>query len=559
MRRVIERLGLTSAAVFLVVGAAGSTASTPVVSRVGNAAITSVAWQEEVNAWLADRPYVNPSDPIERQAALARLEERQLLALGALAEIDRAEALGDSVRRLATLEEVWEILRSELYAPATALTDSALRVFREERTALYYGRHIVLDTAEEAAAVLKRLESGESFDALAKEVSVDIGTAAAGGRMFPVRRGDTYAPIFHLLETLEPGEFGGPVRSQMGIHVAVCDSITHGLEDEEIAPTHLLRVVRRRMDYLEKCDAWVAQHVEKLGIVLDEDAVRTVYEHLRPTAGNRLPPHRDPSWTPTDAVLCSARDGARITVREFFETFHILGIDDWARARNLNTIRSAAQRLMMVWIAASEMERGTRAFPEAASARVAAKVNRFLGQRFLDVTINPGTVDSARAEKVFVEYPDHFQMPESISIAAIGVTTQNQADEIYSMVQAGTSFEAAAARAAELDPNAVYAPTTPFIPKGQFPDTDGLLFSLEPGQVTPPMRVPKGFQIYRIVQKRTPRPLRRVELSDETLLERADEVLRIEQKKRELERLRAMFPVKRDEKAIQSILDGTRH
>jgi hypothetical protein len=305
-------------------------------------------------------------------------------------------------------------------------------------------------------------------------------------------------------------------------------------------------------------DGWVAENVETLGIVVDEGAAQEVLAHLYPTPSNRLPPHLDPSWTPSQRTLVTAKGGARVSVADFFRYFPVLGIDEWPRARNLNSIRAGAERMMMIWIAAEEIHQGRRSFSTAAEARIAAKVNQFLGQAFLDAKTDPGPVDSARAEEVFTSHPEHFEMPESVSISAIGVTERSQADELYALIQSGASFDAAAAKAAELDPNAYYAPTTPFIPRGQFPDTDAVLFSLEPGQVAPPVRVPKGFQIYRLVQKRESRPLRRVELSEETLLERATEVLRHELREGALQRLRSSFPVERNEDVLRRQLGQDR-
>jgi parvulin-like peptidyl-prolyl isomerase len=83
-------------------------------------------------------------------------------------------------------------------------------------------RHILVDSEEQARNVLNRIESGEDFAAVAKEVSTDDRTAEEGGDLGEVTRSELQrqpALAKAIFEEGEPGELVGPVETQQGWHV----------------------------------------------------------------------------------------------------------------------------------------------------------------------------------------------------------------------------------------------------------------------------------------------------------------------------------------------------
>ncbi len=71
----------------------------------------------------------------------------------------------------------------------------------------------------EATAVLAELKKGGDFAALAKQHSQDAGSAANGGDMGFVPRGQT-APVFEQAAfALKPGQMSGVVESPFGYHI----------------------------------------------------------------------------------------------------------------------------------------------------------------------------------------------------------------------------------------------------------------------------------------------------------------------------------------------------
>jgi parvulin-like peptidyl-prolyl isomerase len=83
-----------------------------------------------------------------------------------------------------------------------------------------HARHILVDTEGEAQAILTRLQAGEDFVALARQLSQDENTKEAGGDLDFFPRGLLISPeIEEAAFALSPGQISGVVRSQFGYHV----------------------------------------------------------------------------------------------------------------------------------------------------------------------------------------------------------------------------------------------------------------------------------------------------------------------------------------------------
>lgn len=84
-----------------------------------------------------------------------------------------------------------------------------------------HAAHILVDTEAESQSVIDRLAKGETFEALAKELSKDTGSAPTGGDLGWAGRGQ-FVPEFEkaIFDDLKPGETTKTaVKSQFGYHI----------------------------------------------------------------------------------------------------------------------------------------------------------------------------------------------------------------------------------------------------------------------------------------------------------------------------------------------------
>ena len=121
--------------------------------------------------------------------------------------------------------------------PGVEIDEQAIQALYNEQAGKYvvpeerHARHILIqlsaDADEEAAAaalekaagVVSRLDAGEEFAALAKELSDDPGSAANGGDLGFFGRGIMAPEFENAVYELQPGETSQPVKSPFGYHI----------------------------------------------------------------------------------------------------------------------------------------------------------------------------------------------------------------------------------------------------------------------------------------------------------------------------------------------------
>ena len=127
-------------------------------------------------------------------------------------------------------EENWEkqirysILLEELLTRDVSVSDKDIQKFYEDNKDLYdidesyHLSHIVVKTKEEAKVIIKELEGGSSFEALALEASIDEFTANSGGDLGFISTNDTYVPKSYLeiVPKLKEGDWSEPVEVDTG-------------------------------------------------------------------------------------------------------------------------------------------------------------------------------------------------------------------------------------------------------------------------------------------------------------------------------------------------------
>jgi peptidyl-prolyl cis-trans isomerase C len=88
----------------------------------------------------------------------------------------------------------------------------------------YHARHILVETEDEAKALIAQIKGGAKFEDIAKKSSKDPGSAANGGELDWANAG-SYVPEFsQAMAKLKNGEMTDtPVKSQFGFHIIKLD------------------------------------------------------------------------------------------------------------------------------------------------------------------------------------------------------------------------------------------------------------------------------------------------------------------------------------------------
>ncbi len=79
--------------------------------------------------------------------------------------------------------------------------------------------HILVKKQSEALAIQERLKQGEKFGKLAKELSIDPGSAKRDGNLGYFGRGAMVKPFEEVAFKLQIGEVSDLVKSEFGYHI----------------------------------------------------------------------------------------------------------------------------------------------------------------------------------------------------------------------------------------------------------------------------------------------------------------------------------------------------
>lgn len=133
-----------------------------------------------------------------------------------------------------TLEDLKEMLRKEMLFNAyydkinenTVINDQEIEAYYNANMDQYrevQASHILLATEDEAKAVKARLDAGENFEALAKELSKDPSAETNGGSLGSFSPGAMVPAFDAAVFAMEKGQISDPVQTDYGFHIIRCE------------------------------------------------------------------------------------------------------------------------------------------------------------------------------------------------------------------------------------------------------------------------------------------------------------------------------------------------
>ena len=196
-----------------------------VVARISGTEIfasdVDLAAQEQA---LVDEGISLPKTDTRYREVLDELIDQRLLALDAESQGLNAER-DAKIRLAAARERILGNIRVERHLRDTVNETSIRRMYEEQAKLAARGdevraRHILVEEKAKADELLKKIEEGADFAALAIANSIDEGSAERGGDLGyftqDMLNGRFTRPVFNAGK----GERIGPIKSEFGWHVA---------------------------------------------------------------------------------------------------------------------------------------------------------------------------------------------------------------------------------------------------------------------------------------------------------------------------------------------------
>jgi peptidyl-prolyl cis-trans isomerase C len=197
----------------------------PFLAKVDNTAVTQADFDREFQA-LPDYAQQMFTDAAGKEKFLNEIINKELLYKEAIKKgYDKGQDYLKKVEDFKKLSLVSELFEKEIMAKAKVSDQEAKEYYDKNKDDFIIAKeirasHILVKTEDEAQKVLSRLKKGEKFEAIAKAVSIDTGSAKNGGDLGFFKKGQMVPEFERAAAALKVGEItSAPVKSPFGYHI----------------------------------------------------------------------------------------------------------------------------------------------------------------------------------------------------------------------------------------------------------------------------------------------------------------------------------------------------
>ncbi len=405
--------------------------------------------------------------------------------------VDQAKVRAKSTPSDAELQAEYTLRRESLRMPEQVVASHVLI-----KTDPSGGPEADAAARAKAEKILARAKAGEDFAKLAREASDDPSSKESGGQLPPFTRGQMVPEFEQAVFAMAPGEIVGPVKTQFGYHVIKLASKT---------PEHVQTFEEAR---------------GALGADLTQRKTEAEVSRLARDLVEKVQKLSDPS------------DEEMRKLQNDIVTF--------------NTTP---------WVARGEPVPGIGANPQFADEAFSTKIGR-VSKSAVSTARGPAIVKPAEERPAGVPPFDELRT----RVADEWKTDRREREALEKLqpasreIASGTPLPQIAARYdTEVKTTPEFAPGGPIPEIGNAPELSASVFKTSQGQAGPPVPVPGGFVLFRVIDRKTADPktfeTQKAELAETIRAREGEKLLRAS-----LQQLRSEKKVEINEELLKSFL-----
>ena len=290
MKKVLVSLLLVSAALLCSCTKQGEQKSSAYIAKVGSEVIT----QEDVNREFKGLPpqiqnmFAGP-DGAEKFAD--ELVKREMLSQEAKKKgFENDAEYKKKVEEFKKLTLISLLLQKEVEEKAK-VTDKDVKDYYEAHKAelttnnQVRASHILVKNEEEANKILEQVRKGADFAKIAKEKSIDTGSAKNGGDLGFFSRGQMVPEFENAAFALKQGEVGGPLKTQFGYHIIKVTGKKEGtvVEFEKVKDLLTQKVTAEKQKQV--FDTYLNELKKSYKVEINKDALAKVWKDTKDKTG----------------------------------------------------------------------------------------------------------------------------------------------------------------------------------------------------------------------------------------------------------------------------------
>ena len=430
----------------------------------------------------------------------------------------------DFYRKQVAIKQLYrDVVKKRVTVSEAEVRDAYLKSLTQ-----YHVRHIFAKTYAQAAAILNRLEAGESWNTIARQEFHDSTLAKNGGDLGWVSWGDMEENLEKEMYKLKPNEISPPVRSKWGYHILQVLDIR-----KEMIPTEydfqnkrkdLENRIRRRKER-QVAVQFVKKIMVPKHVILKGKAFHYLNREFQALFSDnpKLPPYMPNIF---DNEIQQAHVGLKAhlgdtlltfkggvwTIGDFLQKLKDIPVANRPVYRNSKKLYNDIGILLRnETLAKIALKKRLDRRPEA-QKEFAEKRDDVLYSKMLMVLLDTVQVTDADVRKYYQTHPEEFTEPEKVNIREILLRTRPEAEKILQRIRNGEDMAALAKKYSIRQWAAKRGGEFGYFSKNGHGKLGEIAVSLPVGTLYGPLEIAGGpphggYSVFKVIGKRPPHKL----------------------------------------------------
>ncbi|RKX22161.1 MAG: hypothetical protein DRP35_02625 [Candidatus Zixiibacteriota bacterium] len=499
--------GILLVFVLLTVGCGSS--DSKVVAKVGGYEITE---QELNDVFQGLRyPYTNAEEEYQKkQEILDTIIVNRLLIQAAYEKnIDQLEELNRVV--VANKDKfLLDVLYLRKVVDKSDVTDAEIRDHWEKIAEKIRASHILVDNLDTANVLLERIKSGENFDKLAFEYSIDPSVKRNKGDLGYFLYGSMVKEFQDAAFAMQPGEISPPVKTNFGYHIIkLVDRATNEKRtDFESMKNELKQQIinKKRLDLM---NAYYEEIESKYPITVDTTTCNYIIkkrEYLYPPELLKTLPRNDFDIEQLDRnekeLVLATWDGGQMTIQEYLEMSKQIPAKMKPNFDNFDSLKTVIFQLKRLDLLSYESIREGMDKDE----EYLRKVRLFKELSMADIMRNdsipkPLPPDDSMIRQYYDEHSDKFTDPAKVHVYEILLSDELKAKKLAKEIRSLDKFKSKAMDLTERPGKRPVQGNLDYIERKWFPEIFDLARKTKIGKIGGPVVSHGKYSIFYVVDK----------------------------------------------------------
>lgn len=388
----------------------------------------------------------------------------------------------------------------EVYAKISASENEIRDAFYKSQEKLE-ARHLFAPTEEEANSLYQQLQTGATFEKLAKEIFIDSTLANNGGYLGVFSWGDMDPNFENAAYALKVGEISKPVKTKFGFSVIKLEQrLPNPIMTEsefQKKSEHMEKIVKIRKKRGAEIEFLNKIFSEK-ELSIDEKILSNIYDNLGYSDVNKIEYQNPDSFS----AVCVKYGSKKYTRREIEKSLIEIPVYHQEKINSLENLKTAIkglviQNLLLEFAKKKKYHKD----PEVLSATNKYKENIFLRFKRKEIS-DKAEFAGSDIKKFYNDNSVYFMKSPELNVQEIIVSNKALADSLINEISKGSDFGILAEKYSIRSWSAKNKGIMDWAELDKFGILKDTLWNSPTGKIVGPIKIQDRFGIFRVLEKK---------------------------------------------------------